>query len=75
MTSLNLLDHPPIRRAIGDPAAHGFLKEVLALAASRDPVDVLGDLEFARNFVDSYLSTLVAPRSIQNLSGTKPSIY
>lgn len=62
MTSLSLLDHPPVRRAIGDPAAHDFLKAVLSSAACHDPVDVINDLQIARDLVESYLGVLVAPR-------------
>jgi hypothetical protein len=61
MTEPNLLEHPPVRRALEHPATHDFLKEILALAATRDPVDVVSDLDIARDLVGSYLGALVAP--------------
>jgi hypothetical protein len=61
MNAQNLLDHPPVRRALADPATRNWLRDLLASAAARDPVDVLADLDAARDLVSSYFGALVAP--------------
>ena len=38
---------PELRAVLDDPACHAYLKMVLSLAMSRDPVDCINDLEYA----------------------------
>lgn len=61
MTMPDLLDHPPVRRTLTDPATRYWLRDLLISARSRDPVDTLADLETARDLLASYLGALVAP--------------
>lgn len=61
MTEHRMLDHPPIRRALNDPSTHDFLKSVLSSSATLDPVDVLHNLEAARDLISSYLGALCTP--------------
>ena len=56
-----LLDHAPVRRALGDPTTRYWLRDQLISARSRDPVDTLADLDTARDLLASYLGALVAP--------------
>jgi hypothetical protein len=74
MTEQSLLRHPPIQRALDDPATHAFLKEIMSSAASRDPVDVLSDLDIARDLIASYLGALVAPHMARSATRLKPII-
>jgi hypothetical protein len=63
MNSSDLLDHAPVKRALGDPATRYWLRDLLVSARLRDPVDTLADLDTARDLVASYLGALLAPRS------------
>ena len=57
----DLLEHPPVKRALNDPATRYWLRDLLISARARDPVDTLADLDAARDLVASYLGALVAP--------------
>jgi hypothetical protein len=59
-TSGGLLDHPPIKAALEDKAASYWLRDLLASAASRDPVDVLADLDSASALVRSWFDALTS---------------
>lgn len=54
----SLLDHGPVKRAMSDPATRTYLRELLTSAATRDPVDVLADLDHASALVRSYFNAL-----------------
>ena len=49
MNMPDLLEHPPVKRALADPATRYWLRDLLISASSRDPVDTLADLETARD--------------------------
>jgi hypothetical protein len=55
-----LLDHPPVKTAFGDSGSSYWLRDLLASAAARDPVDVLADLDHARALVGSYFDALTS---------------
>ena len=61
MSVPNLLEHAPVKRALGDQATRYWLRDLLISASSRDPVDTLADLDAARDLIASYLGALVAP--------------
>ena len=61
MSMPDLLEHTPVKRALGDPATRYWLRDLLISARSRDPVDTLADLDAARDLVASFLGALVAP--------------
>ena len=61
MSVPDLLDHAPVRRALDDPSTRYWLRDLLILASSRDPVDTLADLDTARELLASYFGALVAP--------------
>ena len=61
MSAPDLLEHAPVKRALGDPATRYWLRDLLISAKSRDPVDTLADLDAARDLLASYLGALVAP--------------
>ena len=61
MSVPDLLEHAPVKRALDDPSTRYWLRDLLILASSRDPVDTLADLDTARDLVASYLGALVAP--------------
>lgn len=61
MSVPDLLEHPPVKRALNDPSTRYWLRDLLTSARSRDPVDTLADLDAARDFIASYLGALVAP--------------
>lgn len=61
MRDPSLLDHPPVQRALADPSTRYWLRDIVMSAASRDPVDVLADLEAARDLVASYVQKLLGP--------------
>ena len=61
MSIPDLLEHPPVKRTLGDPATRYWLRDLLISAKSRDPVDTLADLDAARDLVASYLGALVGP--------------
>ncbi|MFM2100994.1 MAG: hypothetical protein RLZZ366_2533 [Pseudomonadota bacterium] len=63
MTGTNgggLLDHPPAKMALADRGTSFWLRDLMASAALRDPVDVLADLEAARALVGSYFDALTS---------------
>ena len=57
----NLLDHPPVQRALVDPSTRYWLRDLLTSSADRDPVDTLADLDAARDLVASYVQRLLGP--------------
>jgi hypothetical protein len=59
-TTRGMLDHPPVKTALADPATRFWLRDLMVSAALRDPVDVLADLDHARALVGSYLDALTA---------------
>ena len=61
MSAPDLLEHPPVNRALDDPSTRYWLRDLLISARSRDPVDTLADLDAARDLVASFLGALVAP--------------
>jgi hypothetical protein len=56
--SFGLLEHPPVRQALGDPAMSHWLRDLLVSGAMRDPVDMLADLDAARSLAGSYFDAL-----------------
>lgn len=72
MNAPALLDHPPVRRALTDLSTRDWLRNLLSSAATRDPVDVLADLDAARDLVSSYFGALVAPHVARSPTQGKP---
>ena len=59
-TSGGLLDHPPIKAALEECGTSYWLRDLLASAATRDPVDVLADLDRAGALVRSWFDALTS---------------